>query len=402
MDSVISGDVSVGGVTHPLAPLTQAEILKASEIVRTQANIGHELCFEMIELNEPGKSSVRAFKSGDPVKREARFNVYRKGGIGVWRGVVSIDEGRVVSLEHLPDKRPMIMLEEFLEIESAVKGDPRFIEACAKRGISDMSLVCVDPWSAGDFDVPGEEGRHISHTFSWVRNSEFDNLYAHPIEGICAVVDVKTLEVIRVDDYGVVPVPKAEYNYERQFQAKFRDDLRPIDIVQPDGVSFTLDGQHLKWHEWSLLVGFNAREGITLHDISYGGRPVLYRASLAEMVIPYGSPLGGHSRKNVFDIGEYGLGKLANSLELGCDCLGSIAYLDAWISDINGAPYCIKNAICIHEEDDGILWKHWDFRTDRAEVRRAGAWWYRRSPRSETTSTVPIGGSISTAPSSSI
>ena len=371
MDSVISGDVSVGGVTHPLAPLTEAEIRTASEIVRAQADIEGELCFEMIELNEPGKNSVRAFKPGDPIKREARFNVYRKGSIGVWRGVVSIDEGRIVSLEHLPDKRPMIMLEEFLEIESAVKGDAQFIEACAKRGITDMSLVCVDPWSAGDFGVSGEEGRHISHTFSWVRNSEFDHLYAHPIEGICAVVDVKTLEVIRVDDYGVVPVPKAEYNYERQFQTKFRDDLRPIDIVQPEGVSFTLDGQRLKWHEWSLLVGFNAREGITLHDISYGGRPVLYRASLAEMVIPYGSPLGGHARKNVFDIGEYGLGKLANSLELGCDCLGSIAYLDAWISDINGAPYCIKNAICIHEEDDGILWKHWDFRTDRAEVRRA-------------------------------
>ena len=311
MDSVIIEAVSIGNVTHPLAPLTQAEILEALEIVRTQADIGHELCFEIIELNEPSKNSVRGFKPGDPIKRDARFNVYRKGSIGVWRGVVSITEGRIVALEHLPDKRPMIMLEEFLEIEAAVKNDPRFIEACAERGVTDLSLVCVEPWSAGSFDVPGEEGRHISHTFSWVRNREFDNHYAHPIEGICAVVDVKTLEVIRVDDYGVVPIPKAEYNYERQFQPNLRNDLRPIDIVQPGGVSFTLDHQHVKWHEWSLLVGFNAREGITLHDISYAGRPVLYRASLAEMVIPYGSPLGGHPRKNVFDIGEYGLGKLA-------------------------------------------------------------------------------------------
>jgi primary-amine oxidase len=89
------------------------------------------------------------------------------------------------------------------------------------------------------------------------------------------------------------------------------------------------------------------------------------------MVVPYGSPKTPHYRKNVFDIGEYGLGKLANSLTLGCDCLGAIQYLDCWISDINGEPMCIRNGICIHEEDYGILWKHWDFRTDRTEVRRA-------------------------------
>jgi len=50
---------------------------------------------------------------------------------------------------------------------------------------------------------------------------------------------------------------------------------------------------------------------------------------------------------------------MANQLELGCDCLGSIYYMDAWISDVNGDPYCLKNAVCIHEEDSGVLWKHW-------------------------------------------
>ena len=132
-----------------------------------------------------------------------------------------------------------------------------------------------------------------------------------------------------------------------------------------------MEGRAVRWHDWSLLIGFNAREAITLHDIKFAGRPVCYRASLAEMVVPYGSPETPHYRKNVFDIGEYGLGKLANSLTLGCDCLGAIQYLDCWISDINGDPMCIANGICIHEEDYGILWKHWDFRTDRTEVRRA-------------------------------
>ena len=89
------------------------------------------------------------------------------------------------------------------------------------------------------------------------------------------------------------------------------------------------------------------------------------------MVVPYGSPKNAHFRKNVFDIGEYGLGKLVNSLKLGCDCLGAIQYLDTWVCDINGEPRQCENAICLHEEDDGILWKHLDFRLDKTEVRRA-------------------------------
>ena len=248
---------------------------------------------------------------------------------------------------------------------------PDFIAACARRGVTDMDLVCVDPWSAGSFGEPEEEGRHISHTFAWVRSSPTDNLYAHPIEGINGVVDVKTLEVLRIDDYGVVPVPEADSNYAAEFQETTRDDLRPINVTQPEGVSFRMEGRRIDWHDWSVLIGFNGREGLTLHDICYAGRPVCYRASIAEMAVPYGSPQTAHARKNVFDIGEYGIGKLANSLKLGCDCLGAIHYLDCWLADIDGNPMRIENGICIHEEDHGILWKHLDFRLDTTDVRRA-------------------------------
>ena len=181
------------------------------------------------------------------------------------------------------------------------------------------------------------------------------------------------MKVVHIDDWGGPPIPSIDVNYDREFldESKFRTDLKPINVSQPDGVSFWMDGRTLKWHDWSILVGFTGREGITLHNIEYDSRPVCYRASIAEMVVPYGSPRPPHYRKNVFDIGEYGLGKLANSLELGCDCLGSIQYLDGHIIDMNGAVMTIKNAICIHEEDHGVLWKHWDFRTERTEVRRA-------------------------------
>lgn len=362
----------IGTILHPLEPLTPDEITAAASLVRADMGEGEgQLRFEMIELLEPPKADVRAFRPGTPIARAARVNVYRTGRIGVWRYKVSLTENRVLEMVEVPTARPMIQLEEFMDIENAVKEHPDFIAAMDRRGITDMDLVCVDPWSAGSFGGPEEEGRHISHTFVWIRNSPTDHQYAHPVEGVNAVVDIKTLEVLRVDDYGAVPVPEAHGNYATEFQERTRDDLRPINVTQPEGVSFSMEGQRIDWHDWSMVIGFNAREGLTLHDISFAGRPVCYRASIAEMAVPYGSPHPAHARKNVFDIGEYGIGKLANSLKLGCDCLGAIHYLDCWMSDINGDPMLIENGICIHEEDWGILWKHFDFRLDTTEVRRA-------------------------------
>lgn len=35
-----------------------------------------------------------------------------------------------------------------------------------------------------------------------------------------------------------------------------------------------------------------------------------------------------------------------------------------------GEPYEIKKAVCLHEEDAGIIWKHTELRTMHPEVRR--------------------------------
>jgi len=352
---------------HPLAPLSAAEIRAVVAVVRAAAEFGPNFLFETIELKEPSPAALAA---GAPLPRQARANVFLSDTPGLWRLTISLTEAAILTSAYLPTMRPMIQLEQFLQIEEIVRNHPDFIAACAKRGLTDMSMVCVDPWSAGNFGVAGEEGGYLSHTFSWLRLRPDENFYAHPIEGVNAVVDIKAGRVIRVDDYGITPIPMAEFNYEAQFRDSFRPKLRPLDIVQPEGASFVLNGHALAWDKWSLAIGFNAREGLTLHDIRYDNRPIVQRASLAEMVVPYGAPEGGHFRKNVFDIGEYGLGKLTNSLTLGCDCLGTIAYLDVDLNTMTGDVFRIEKAICIHEEDAGILWKHWDFRTGRTEVRR--------------------------------
>ncbi|MEO1636770.1 MAG: primary-amine oxidase, partial [Cyanobacteria bacterium J06631_9] len=147
------------------------------------------------------------------------------------------------------------------------------------------------------------------------------------------------------------------------------------EIVQPEGPSFEVNDHNISWQKWNIRVGFTPREGLVLYDVSYTDqgekRPIFYRASLAEMTVPYGDPLPHHYRKNAFDVGEYGIGSLANSLTLGCDCLGVIHYFDGFITDSRGDVAKIENAICLHEEDFGILWKHVDWRTEQTEVRRS-------------------------------
>jgi primary-amine oxidase len=157
------------------------------------------------------------------------------------------------------------------------------------------------------------------------------------------------------------------------WQGELRQDLRPLHITQPEGISFTVDGSELRWQNWSMRLGFNYREGPVIYQVRYDDhgtvRDVAYRMSFAEMVVPYRDSSFDHYRRTAYDVGEWGLGVMTQSLELGCDCLGEIRYLDAVLSDSKGAPYTITNAICLHEEDNAVLWKHIDARTG-AEVRR--------------------------------
>ena len=205
------------------------------------------------------------------------------------------------------------------------------------------------------------------------RASPGDNPYAKPIHGLHAIVDLDEMAVVRVEDLGVVPLPPGTGDYTGQ-TVRPRDGLTPIEIRQPDGVSFVVDGWEVRWQKWRLRLGFNTREGLVLHTVGYEDagrvRSILHRASLTELVIPYADPRPFQGWRNAFDIGEYGIGAVTNSLELGCDCLGEIRYLDAVLADNNGEPYTISNAICVHEEDNGIGWKHFDDRMNHAEVRR--------------------------------
>ena len=366
-------------VLHPLDPLTAEEVVETSSILRAQRQLGTRVRFETIVLEEPAKDVALSHRAGDPIERNAFLVILDNDDGATYEAIVSLNEKKVTSWKHIPGVQPRVMFDEFAECEAVVKANPEFQAAIRKRGITDPSLVMVDPWSAGNYGFEDEEGRRLVLARNFVRSSPTDNGYARPIEGVTAVVDLNSMEVVRVDDYGLVPLPPKPGNYAAEFADEggweFRKDLKPLDIVQPEGTSFQVDGHSVAWQKWRMRIGFTPREGLVLHTVGYEDqgrvRPVMYRAALSDMVVPYGDPSKDHYRKNAFDAGEYGIGSLTNSLTLGCDCLGEIYYFDAVMNNGRGGSFTIPNAVCMHEEDYGILWKHVDWRTGQAEVRRS-------------------------------
>ena len=363
-------------VRHPLDPLAADEIDAAVAAVRATGRLTDAARFSTITLDEPTKPALRGFEAGgDRPARRARLVVVPGPECTLVEAVVDLGSGDVVSWVERQDVRPALLFEESFNVIIALHGHDGFRAAMAKRGITDLDQVQMDPWPTGAFGVPAEEGRRISRCIFYFREDPADNGYGRPIEGVLATVDMARGEVLEVVDHGEVPLPPRPASYYPEHQPSLRDDLRPLEITQPDGPSFTVDGNEIRWQRWSLRVSMDPLEGLVLHTVGYedGGRtrPILHRASIAEMVVPYGDPGPVHGWKNAFDAGDWGLGRMANSLTLGCDCLGEIRYLDVLTADEQGQPSTVENAVCIHEEDYGILWKHQDLHHGRTEVRRS-------------------------------
>lgn len=360
---------------HPLTPLTAAELQRAVQILTEQATVTGTTRFVSIALREPPKTTVLAWQPGDAVERLAFAVLFDNQTNRCYEALLSLDDNRLLSWTHIPGVQPTMTADEQIECERAVLASPEFREALLRHGITTPDLVTVDIWTVGNYGATEESTMRLARPLCFLKSDATDNAYARPIEGLKPVVDLNTMRVLRVEDYGKWPLPLQPGNYRADRVENQRTDLKPLEIIQPDGPSFTVDGYEVAWQKWNVVIGFNAREGLTLHNLTYNDngrkRSILYRASLSEMVVPYGDPTATQRRKNAFDTGEYGMGQCANSLELGCDCLGHIQYFDAHLTDSRGGLLTIKNAICLHEEDYGILWKHTDRRDNHVEVRRS-------------------------------
>ncbi len=351
-------------ISASLATLTADEITSNRAILEREGLAGPDVHFSYVGLVEPDKRALLVDGTAD---RRVRSMLVDMATNDSWDVVVSLAQGAIVSthkLDHAVDGQVPVVLDEFHVVE-VIKQNPEWQAAMAKRGLTDFDKLVINPLSAGVLSE-AETGRRIQRCFTFVMDSPDDLGWAHPVDGVTVMFDVVTQEVLEVVDYVELPVPLESGNFHlASWRGPDREGVKPIEITQPQGPSFTIgqDGR-LSWLGWNLQVGFDQREGLVFHNITIDdegtARPVIYRASIAEMMVPYGDPSPQRWFQNFFDCGEYLLGGFANSLELGCDCVGDITYLDAVVAGNDGHPNVIPQAICIHEEDTGILWKHTD------------------------------------------
>ncbi|KAI6014122.1 copper amine oxidase [Pisolithus microcarpus] len=406
-------------VDHPLDPLTPDEI-KAVTLTIRKHTVEHTdikaVKFITCILLPPPKRAVLA-ALGIPVapggKPEAPTKIVRKAESDFFDAVngtaynavvaLSDEEWKVESLERLPEgTQPNITVDELIQCEVIVQNDPR-VQALAKEVGIEPHQIFADGWVIG-WDDRFPKDRRLAQAFLFARFARHENLYAHPLDFI-PVIDTIARKIIHIDfppvwrkqaDGSVKlsvpttqPQPVSDDAFERANRSRIqpplmhhdflpdllkegdpnykqRDDVKPLHVIQPEGVSFKMHGNVLEWQKWKMHIAYSFREGVVLSTITYNDdgeiRPIFYRLSIAEMVVPYGSPESPHSRKFAFDSGEYGMGIMANELTLGCDCLGKIHYLNGAFVDNLGAAVVLRNVICIHEEDAGVLWKHTDYR----------------------------------------
>src|ERR1700753_2566131 len=269
---------------HPLDPAGAQEYLAGRDILVAPGLLAEPVRFAYYGLEEAAKDEVLAGATGD--RRLRAFLVNLDSGEST-DAVVSLTHGKVVSartLDPARDGQMPILESDFARVDEITKADPDWRAAMARRGYHDLSKVRTCPITAGVFGPPEEDRRRMVRVLAFVQEREHDLAWAHPVDGLAAYVDLIEKKVFKVTDEVELPVPAESGDYDDEaLRGAHRDTLKPIEITQPQGPSFTLDGHALRWQNWSMRIGFDAREGLTLHQVSLDDRPVLYRASIPEM-----------------------------------------------------------------------------------------------------------------------
>ncbi|KAK9771660.1 putative Amine oxidase [Seiridium cardinale] len=373
---------------HPLDPLSPAEISVAAKIIKSHNPEG-SVHFKNITLIEPPKKELRKFLAAErtgkaaplPARRVSAL-YYHRGTADLFCATVNLETEKVDGVEQLNSRYfGQVDMDEVVEVRDKCLNHPKVVERIRNYGLPDNFVVVCDTWPYGRDSE--KLGRRLSQCFLYARNGSHPgaNAYDNPLP-FSPVMDYLTRELVSIielpvgADHSLTPDAKYIPHEPKEWHHELhsippRTDLKPLTVHQPLGASFTVDGHLVTWQKWRFRVGFNWREGMVLHDVTYDGRELFHRLSLSEMFVPYGDPRTPYSRKSVFDVGDIGAGVAANNLALGCDCLGLIKYFSFTLSNSNGEIVEKPNAICMHEIDDGIGWKHTNNATHQVSIVRS-------------------------------
>ena len=369
---------------HPLSPLTAGEITEAVAIIRREQQPAGDLRFPVLNLHEPTKDELQRFAAGAKFPRRVFAAVLDRNTQRSFEATVDLTARKLVQWNALPNAHPLVLSNEYVEVADIVRADPQWLAAMKKRGIDtvkEIEEVNLDCWAPGVLEVKGSEGARLMRVLSFQRAGGI-NAYGRPIEGVVVVVDIDKKKVVQFIDTGVVPISDdGGTDFFQEEEVIERPPPKPLIVSQPNGVDFAVNGNEVRWQKWRFRFQMHAREGLVLHTVGYEDgvdevkqpkvRSILHRASVAEMVVPYGEASAAWNWRSAFDQGEYGLGKTCNKLTKGQDVPANAQLFDAVFADDLGKPETRPRAVAIFEQDGGILWKHYDETSSKVETRRA-------------------------------
>jgi primary-amine oxidase len=382
-DDPPAGPVVAGDHRHPLDPLTAEEIAGAVKVAREQGPFADGVFIPFVVVNEPAKKDVAAWKPGDEVRRQAFLVAFDRPANKTYEAVVDLTTGKLVGQpRHVPGAQPAALINEWEGAGLILKNDPAFNKALEARGLT-RDDVQLDAWALGHPQdrAAGRYMRIVCYQ-RWARQDgrrvETKNPYGRPIEGLTAVVDLTNQKVVELKDRDPkhpVPTDSADY-FDPKYIGKARDALKPLEVRQPRGANFEVRGQEVRWQNWRFRVSLHPREGLVLHTVAYQDgdrlRSILHRASVSEMVVPYGDPDGdAWSWRNAFDVGEYGLGQLVTTQRPGHEVPSHATLLPAVLVDDFGKPEPRKDVVALYEQDGGLLWMHYEWMSRETTTRRA-------------------------------
>ena len=359
---------------HPLDPLSTAEINLALELLKKSDLVTPDTLFPYLMLNEPPKKEVLAFHEGEKFRREAFAELFDRKNSKLLEVVIDLRTQKIKSKKIIAGAQPSVMLSEFDAAPPIVKADPRFKEAMNRRGIKNLDDVQVDIWAYGSPDSEHSQKARLLRAITYFKGKG-KNFYARPIDGLTFIVNMDEKKVEKVIDSEVYPVPPVASDLDVKSVGPQRQKLKPFVITQPEGPSYQVEGNEVTWQNWRFRYTMHPREGLVIYLVQYHDhgkwRPILYRGSLSDMMVPYGDPDQHWTYRSAFDEGEYGIGRYSGPLTKGAEVPENAELFDATFVDDFGKPYVTKNAVALYERDGGLLWKHFDMYAGGNYVRRS-------------------------------
>lgn len=372
--SQLDQTVAVEQGEHPLNPLTAEEISQAVSVIKASEQYTNNIRFTQISLKAPEKDKVWDFVYGKKQEFPRSANVVMLDGKHVIEAEVDLAAQKLVSWEGIEGVHGMVILDDFETVQTAIEESSEYAAALKKRGIDDVTKVVATPLTVGYFNEEDglKQDLRLLKVVSYLDVGD-GNYWAHPIENLVAIVDLEQKKVIEIEDAGVIPVPLKPTPYDGRNQPA-KQAVKPLTTTEPQGKNYTMEGNIIRWGNWDFHLHLDPRVGPVLSTMTYNDngtkRKIMYEGSLGGMIVPYGDPDVGWYFKAYLDSGDYGMGVLTSPLQKGSDVPDNAQLLEATISDNDGNPYTIPNAMAIFERYAGPEYKHQEMGMDNVSRER--------------------------------